>query len=84
MAIYMALLGGIGIIHHNCTPEDQAAMVRRVKNYENGFINFPVVIPPTMTVAEAKKLASELGFSGFPVTGMFYSMLFLNSLFFLE
>ena len=75
MAIYMALLGGIGIIHHNCTPEDQAAMVRRVKNYENGFINFPVVIPPTMTVAEAKKLASELGFSGFPVTGMCHFML---------
>ncbi|AJU22298.1 Imd2p [Saccharomyces cerevisiae YJM1460] len=68
MATFMALLGGIGFIHHNCTPEDQADMVRRVKNYENGFINNPIVISPTTTVGEAKSMKKKYGFAGFPVT----------------
>ncbi|CAI4444610.1 AVB_G0016270.mRNA.1.CDS.1 [Saccharomyces cerevisiae] len=65
---FMALLRGIGFIHHNCTPEDQADMVRRVKNYENGFINNPIVISPTTTVGEAKSMKEKYGFAGFPVT----------------
>ncbi|KAG2519207.1 hypothetical protein INSC1019_515 [Saccharomyces cerevisiae] len=68
MATFMALLDGIGFIHHNCTPEDQADMVRRVKNYENGFINNPIVISPTTTVGEAKSMKEKYGFAGFPVT----------------
>lgn len=70
MAIYMALLGGIGFIHHNCSAEEQAAMVKKVKKFENGFINDPVVLSPKTTVSEAKALANQLGFSGFPITGM--------------
>ncbi|KAG0682652.1 inosine-5'-monophosphate dehydrogenase [Pichia californica] len=68
MAIHMALLGGIGIIHHNCVPEEQAEMVRKVKKYENGFINDPVVITPTTTVGEVKKMGQNFGFTSFPVT----------------
>jgi IMP dehydrogenase len=69
MAIHMALLGGLGVIHHNCSADEQAEMVRKVKRYENGFILDPVVISPDTTVGEAIALKEKLGFGGFPVTG---------------
>lgn len=75
MAIHMALLGGIGIIHHNCSADAQAEMVKKVKKYENGFINDPVVLSPEATIGDVKKLKQQLGFAGFPVTGTFqYSL----------
>jgi IMP dehydrogenase len=69
MAIHIALLGGLGVIHHNCSQDDQAEMVRKVKRFENGFILDPIVIAPTTTVGEAKALKARWGFGGFPVTG---------------
>ncbi|KID89791.1 inosine-5'-monophosphate dehydrogenase IMD2, partial [Metarhizium majus ARSEF 297] len=68
MAIHMALQGGLGVIHHNCSPDAQADMVRKVKRYENGFILDPVVIDRNTTVGEAKALKEKWGFGGFPVT----------------
>jgi IMP dehydrogenase len=69
MAIHMALQGGLGVIHHNCSPDAQAEMVRKVKRYENGFINDPIVISQDTTVEEARALKEKWGFGGFPVTG---------------
>ncbi|KAF2151654.1 IMP dehydrogenase [Myriangium duriaei CBS 260.36] len=68
MAIHMALLGGLGVIHHNCSADDQAEMVRKVKRYENGFILDPIVISPKTTVREARALKDKWGFGGYPVT----------------
>ncbi|KAK3990324.1 IMP dehydrogenase/GMP reductase [Cladorrhinum sp. PSN332] len=68
MAIHMALQGGLGVIHHNCSPDAQADMVRKVKRYENGFILDPVVISRETTIGEAKALKEKWGFGGFPVT----------------
>ena len=69
MAIAMARLGGIGVIHKNLTPERQAEEVRKVKLYLNGVIRTPVVFHPEQTVAEmmAEKKRKKYSFSGFPI-----------------
>ncbi|GMI61913.1 hypothetical protein ScalyP_jg6063 [Parmales sp. scaly parma] len=68
MAVNMALQGGIGIIHSNMTSEEQAAQVKGVKKYKNGFITDPLCLSPTSTVADARKIKENFGYSGIPVT----------------
>ncbi len=67
MAIAMAQLGGIGVIHKNLDIAEQAAQVRRVKKYESGMVVNPLTIGPDQTLAEARALMSQHNISGFPV-----------------
>ncbi|WP_439577556.1 IMP dehydrogenase [Elioraea sp.] len=67
MAIAMAQAGGIGVIHKNLEPEDQAAQVRQVKKFESGMVVNPVTIHPDQTLAEARALMSSHRISGIPV-----------------
>jgi len=67
LAIAIAQEGGMGIVHKNLTPQQQAAEVARVKRYESGVLRDPVVITPQHTVRQVIAMQEQLGISGFPV-----------------
>ena len=67
LAIALAQLGGIAIIHKNMTPEQQAAEVRKVKRFESGVIRDPLTTTPNTTVGEVRAITQEHKFSGLPV-----------------
>jgi len=67
MAIAMAQAGGIGVIHRNMEPDEQAGLVRRVKKFESGMVVNPLTIHPEATLAEALALMQENRISGVPV-----------------
>src|SRR3984957_8075065 len=67
MAIAMAQAGGIGVIHRNLEPDEQAGLVRRVKKFESGMVVNPLTIHPEATLAEALALMQENRISGVPV-----------------
>lgn len=68
MAIGLARLGGLGIIHRNITADEQAEEVDKVKRSEAGMIVNPITLPPTATLAEAEELMSRYRISGVPIT----------------
>ncbi len=67
LAIAMAQAGGIGVIHRNLTPAEQAEEVRQVKKFESGMVVNPVTIGPDATLADALSLMKTHGISGIPV-----------------
>lgn len=67
LAIAMAQEGGIGIIHKNMKPKDQAREVAKVKRFESGVVRDPITIPPTMRIRDVIALSLQHGISGFPV-----------------
>src|SRR5487761_2784747 len=67
MAIAMAQAGGLGVIHRNMEPHEQAAQVRQVKKFESGMVVNPLTISPQASLQEALDLMKENRISGIPV-----------------
>ena len=67
MAIAMAQLGGLGILHKNMTIERQASRVRHVKKFEAGTVADPITVTPSATVGEVLNITQQYRISGVPV-----------------
>jgi IMP dehydrogenase len=67
MAIALAQLGGIGVLHRNMTVEQQAAAVRQVKRFESGMVVNPITMTPDQTLADALELMQANRISGIPI-----------------
>lgn len=68
MAIAMARLGGVGVLHRNMSPEAQVEEADKVKRSEAGMIVDPITLPPHATLAEAETMMSRYRISGVPIT----------------
>ena len=68
MAIVMAQMGGIGVLHRNLDVEQQVAAVRQVKRFESGMVVNPITISPDARLSEAQELMAQHRISGIPVT----------------
>lgn len=68
MAIALAREGGLGILHRNMSPEDQAAQVAQVKRSQSGMIVDPITLRPTATLHDAEEIMSTYHISGLPIT----------------
>lgn len=67
LAIALAEAGGIGILHKNMSPQEQANEVRKVKKFESGVVKDPITVTPDTTIGELKAIAEEYHISGLPV-----------------
>ena len=67
LAIAVVQAGGIGVIHRNLSPEEQAEHVRQVKKYESGIVLDPVTMAPSARLSEALDLMAKHDISGIPV-----------------
>ncbi|HEY1605956.1 MAG TPA: IMP dehydrogenase [Allosphingosinicella sp.] len=67
MAIAMAQLGGIGVLHRNLEVDEQAAAVRAVKRFESGMVVNPIIVSPEQTLADVLELMAKHRISGIPV-----------------
>ncbi len=67
LAIALAQEGGLGIVHKNMSPEQQAFQVRMVKKFESGVIKDPITIPPTTSIRDVLDITHAHNISGVPV-----------------
>ena len=67
MAIVMAQMGGLGVLHRNLTIDEQCAAVRSVKRFESGMVVNPITISPNATLGDAQALMTQHRISGIPV-----------------